>query len=146
MKIPRVALAGGALVCALWAAAVPALADCKRPVPIQFAAGTTAANLDGGIARGEIACLTLGARAGQHIAIAQRDRGEGNIVLQFYRPGWKIEQSPDGAEIHGAALPGAEEGTDAPSWAGRLPVAGTYLLVLGTTRGSGAYRIRIEIR
>jgi hypothetical protein len=143
MKRLRAALASAVLI---WAATLPALANCERPVPVQFAAGTTATNLDGGIARGEIACLTVGARAGQRLAIAQRDRGEGNIVLQLYRPGWKIVPISDGLEIRGAALPGAEEGADAPSWSGLLPVAGTYLLVLGTTRGGGAYRMRIEIR
>ncbi len=133
----------------VWALlAIPtAHAACDPPASVRFASGANGANLDGGIARGETACFTLGAQAGQTVAVTQRDKGEGNIVLQLYRPGWKITQSAeDGVTVRGTALPGAEEGKDAPAWSGRLPATGTYLLVLGTTRGGGVYRMRIEIR
>ncbi len=140
----RAAYVAATLASALWASG--AQADCRQTVAVQFAPGASAANIEGGIARGEIACLTLGARAGQHVSIVQRSRGEDNIAMQFYRPGWKIDRGAEGIDIHGSALPGAEEAADAPGWTGQLPTTGNYLLVLGTTRGSGAYRIRIEIR
>jgi len=43
-------------------------------------------------------------------------------------------------------LKGAEEGRDAGEWSGRLPTTGPYLLVLGTSRGGGEYRVRVEVR
>lgn len=104
------------------------------------------ADLDGGIARGDRACFSIDARIGQRLSVTQRDTGEGNIVLQLYRPGWKTAVSSEGVSILGQPLPGAEDGTDAATWSGVLPATGAYLLVLGTTRGGGAYRMRIEIR
>ena len=78
------------------------------------------------------------------MTVTQTDRGEGNIVLQLYRPPWTIAPSPDGPVVRGTALKGAEEGRDAGEWSGRLPATGAYLLVLGTSRGGGEYRVRVE--
>ena len=132
----------------LWALLLSpaAFAACDKPVPVRFPAGANATSLDGGIHRGERDCFTLGARAEQRLTVAQRDHGEGNIVFQLYRPGWKIVPTPDGPDVRGKALPGAGEGDDAPSWSGSLPESGAYLLVIGTTRGGGEYRLRVEIR
>ncbi len=132
----------------LWALllAPAAFAACDKPVPLRFPAGTNATSLNGGIPRGATDCFTLGARAEQRLTVTQRGRGEGNIVVQLYRPGWKIVPTPDGPDVRGKALTGAGEGDDAPSWSGPLPESGAYLLIIGTTRGGGEYRLRVEIQ
>ena len=129
-----------------FAAATPAFADCENPEPIRFAPGTSAADLDGGLARGDRACFTIAARTGQHVAVTQPNRGEGNIVLQFYRPPWTVTVLPHGPRVSGTALPGAGEGEDAAEWRGTLPATGAYLLVLGTSRGGGEYHVCVEVR
>ena len=75
-------------------AAVPVVAGCDKPAPIRFAPGASAADLTGGLARGDRDCFTISARTGQWMTVTQTDRGEGNIVLQFYRPTWTIAPSP----------------------------------------------------
>jgi len=40
-------------------AAVPAVAGCDKPAPIRFAPGASAADLTGGLARGETPGLTI---------------------------------------------------------------------------------------
>ena len=127
-------------------AAVPAVAGCDKPAPIRFAPGASAADLTGGLARGDRDCFTISARTGQRMTVTQTDRGEGNIVLQLYRPPWTIAPSPDGPVVRGTVLKDAEEGRDAGEWSGRLPTTGPYLLVLGTSRGGGEYRVRVEVR
>ena len=136
--------AGAAVLLAL--AAVPAAAGCDKPAPIRFAPGASAADLTGGLARGDRDCFTISARTHQRMAVTQTDRGEGNIVLQLYRPPWTIAPSPDGPVVRGTALKGAEEGRDAGEWSGRLPATGAYLLVLGTSRGGGEYWVHVEVR
>ena len=120
-------------------AAHPAWAGCDRPAPVRFSAGAFATDLSGGVARGERACFTIGAGAGQTLSVTQRKSPDDNIVFQIYQPGWK----PD---LSGTALKGAADGDDARAWSGKLPAKGNYLLVVGTTRGGGEYNLRIEIR
>jgi hypothetical protein len=136
-------IAGAAL---LLNSAASAGAICDQPPAIHFARGATSAQLAGGIARGERDCFTIGARGGQRMTVTQMDSGEGNIVLQIYQPPWRIISTPDGPTINGKALDGAEEGRDASNWAGRLPMTGSYLLVLGTSRGGGNYSLRVDVR
>lgn len=123
-----------------------AAAPCDNPRPVQFPVGGAQAQITGGIARGELACWTVGGRRGQHMTVRQPANDHNNIVLQIYRPPWSVAHSPDGIRIHGRALPGTAEGQDATGWTGVLPATGSYLLVLGTTWGGGPYRVRIEIR
>jgi hypothetical protein len=130
----------------LASAAAPVMASCHDPKPIRFAPGTTAAELTGSIARGERECLTLAARTGQRLTVTQTDLGEGNIVLELYRPRWTVVPSADGTVVRGRALEGAGEGRDAREWRGRLPTTGAYLLVIGTSRGGGEYKVRVEVR
>ena len=136
-------IAGAAL---LLNSAASAGANCDQPPAIHFARGATSAQLAGGIARGERDCFTIGVRGGQRMTVTQMDSGEGNIVLQIYRPPWRIISTPDGPTINGKALDGAEEGRDASNWAGLLPISGSYLLVLGTSRGGGEYSLSVDVR
>jgi hypothetical protein len=120
-------------------------APCEAPQPIRFAVGAFAATVSGGIARGEIACRTISARLGQHMSV-HVSSVEDNTVVQIYRPGWTIIRKDSGFEINGVALAGLAEGSDARSWAGHLPKSGTYLVVLGTTRGGANYQLHVEIK
>jgi hypothetical protein len=138
-----IGVAAAFLLHAFWSAATVA-APCNTPRPVRFARGQTAAEVRGGIARGEQDCRTFAARAGQLLS-ASVGSVEHNVVFQMYRPGWRIARNDGGFEIAGTALPGAGEGDDASSWSGRLPRTGSYLVVLGTTRGSGEYRLHLRI-
>jgi hypothetical protein len=123
-----------------------AIAGCERPRPVLFSPGAFAAELTGSVPRGERDCFTIGGAAGQVLSVRQRPGPDNNIVFQLYRPGWKIKHGPDGTDVLGATLRGAGEGDDARTWSGSLPAKGNYLIVVGTTRGGGEYRILIEIR
>ena len=74
-------------------------ASCKAPPAIQFAPGATAGSQTGGIARGELACWALSATQGQRVELKVRSP-EGNVVLQFYRPGWALRKE-DGDMVVG---------------------------------------------
>ncbi len=133
------------VACVVFASGARA-ASCRAPSPVHFAPGATSAELTGGVPRGERDCYTLAALGGQRLAVTQPGRDETNIVLQLYRPPWRIATSAGATTVTGRALPGAGERADARGWSGVLPVSGTYLLVLGTSWGSGEYRVRIAIR
>lgn len=129
------------------AVAQPALAGCDRPAAIRFAPGAFASEVTGGIPRGEVACFTFGAGAGQKLSVTQKPGPDNNIVFQIYQPGWKVTRDRDGIyDMVGTPLRGAAPGEDTATWSGTLPTKGTYLIVVGTTRGGGGYQIRVEIR
>ncbi|MGE0224148.1 MAG: hypothetical protein AB7F35_19665 [Acetobacteraceae bacterium] len=131
----------------LWVTAVlPVLAACPPPTPVRIPQGATATTLSGGVVRGERACYTLTARQGQLLSITQADTPDTNIVFQVYRPPWRLAGSRTDLLVRGTALPGTEEGNDARHFTGLLPVTGDYLLVIGTSRGSGEYRLYLDIR
>jgi hypothetical protein len=113
--------------------------------PIQFARGTSSAEVKGAVIRGERALYSFKARAGQ-IASLRISALEDNAVFQFYAPGAKPEMRDSVLEILGDALPGAGEGEDAVRWEGALPASGAYLLVVGPTRGNAEYRLTVTIR
>lgn len=140
--IARTGVAGPLLW--LLAAGAAYAAPCDAPRPIHVVPGTNSAEAHGGIARGELDCLTIAARAGQGVRVTIASV-EDNVVLQLYRPAWTMTQQDGAFTIAGTTLPGAEEGTDARSWSGVLPASGAYLMVLGTTRGGGEYRLKLEI-
>ena len=119
-------------------------APCSAPRTVRFTPGAASGEMHGSIARGEVACLTIRAHAGQRLDVGVHSI-ENNVVLQIYRPSWRIGQHDGDVIVSGTSLPGTAEGTDARSWRGVLPIGGTYLLVLGTTRGGGEYRIVIAI-
>ena len=126
---------------------MPAAAEaaCPPAKPVRFAPGASGITLNGGIPRGERDCYTLSARKGQVLTVEQSDAPDTNIVFQIYRPPWRIVGAPDQMAVGGTALDGTAEGEDARRFSGPLPATGSYLLVLGTSRGSGEYRLRVEI-
>jgi hypothetical protein len=127
---------------------VPAGAEaaCPPARPVSFTAGASEITLSGGIPRGEHDCYTLSARHGQILTVEQPDAPDTNIVFQIYQPPWRIVGSPEQMAVGGMTLPGTAEGEDARRFSGMLPADGNYLLVVGTSRGSGEYRLRVEIR
>lgn len=126
--------------------AAAAAGACDNPAPVRFPVGASQAEITGGLARGELACWTIGVRRGQHMIVRQADAAHSNIVLQIYRPPWSVAHSADGFTMRGRTLPGAGEGDDTKGWTGVVPENGSYLLVLGTSWGGGQYRVRIAIR
>ena len=54
-------------------------------------------------------------------------------------------RSSYGVTVDGSALPGANEGDDARAFSGIFPASGAYLLVVGTSRGGGSYRLNVRI-
>ncbi|HMD63080.1 MAG TPA: hypothetical protein VKF83_03790 [Stellaceae bacterium] len=132
-------VAAGLLACAAaWAQ------TAETATPIHFARGASRAVISGGVERGGRALYTLGARAGQTLAVRAAAL-ERNVAFQIYRPGFVLP-AQRGDEIQGKTLQGAGEGQDTRHWSGRLPDSGDYLLVVGATRGGAAYRLRISIR
>jgi hypothetical protein len=136
----------GALPLLVWLC-MPASVEaaCPPAKPVHFAAGASEITLSGGIPRGERDCYTLRARQGQILTVEQSDTPDTNIVFQIYQPPWRIVGLPDQMAVGGTTLPGTAEGEDARRFSGALPATGDYLLVVGTSRGSGEYRLRIAI-
>lgn len=136
-------IARAAAAAALLSAAGAALA--QDAVPIRFPPGASAAVVEGAAERGGQAIYSFGARAGQRMTL-RVEAVEHNAALQVYRPGATL--TPDGPEgpVTGATLPGTEPGRDASGWSGRLPETGTYLVVVGPTRGGTSFRLHLAIR
>ena len=70
---------------------------------------------------------------------------EQNAAVQVWLPGATLPADDPMGEITGETLPGAGEGQDATAWSGRLPRSGTYLVVVGPTRGGATYRLHVSI-
>jgi hypothetical protein len=123
--------------------AMPALAQ-PGVTPIRFAPGTSSAEVSGGVERGGRAIYALGARAGQTMRL-RVTAVEHNVAVQVWLPGATLPVDDPMGEITGETLPGAGEGQDATAWSGRLPRSGTYLVVVGPTRGGATYRLHVSI-
>ncbi len=113
---------------------------------MHFAPGAGAAEVDGGLPRGARDCYVLQAHKGQTLAITQPDPADDNVVFQVYQAPWTIRRTEAGWGFGGSPLPGTDETRDTSAWTGTLPASGRYLLVVGTSRGGGTYRLRIAIR
>lgn len=135
----------GVMTASVWcnvASADPA--PCATVKSITFEARRTEASVQGGVARGEVQCFSLDAKAGQsaHLAISSI---EGNAVFQFYRPGWSLARDDGEMTVNGQAYPHAAEGDDARRWSGRLTATGANLIVVGSARGGAAYTLRVAV-
>jgi len=127
----------------LAALAGPALAE-PTVTPIRFAPGASSGEVTGGVERGGRAIYSFGARAGQtlHLRVTAVEQ---NAAVQIWLPGATLPAGDPAGDITGTTLPGAGEGQDATTWNGRLPQSGTYLIVVGATRGGATYRLRLSI-
>ena len=67
-------------------------------------------------------------------------------MFQVYQPDTSVVRDADGIlEFKGKPLQGAGETEDTTRWTGRLPRTGTYLIVVGSTRGNARYSMDIKI-
>jgi hypothetical protein len=115
------------------------------PKPIFFATGSTSGTAGGHVLRGERNLYSVKAQGGQTLTVTLTTP-DGNAVFQLYEPGTTIGRDNDGVlEFHGQALHGAADGEDASRWQGRLPKTGTYLIVVGSTRGNARYSMDVKI-
>ena len=111
---------------------------------IQFAAGSSAATVEGGVVRGDRDTYSLTARKGQTMTV-RIAAVETTAVFQLYGPGAVVLHNDDGQAVEGVALHGAGEGEDTTAWSGVLPASGQYLIVVGGTRGNAAYRLTVGV-
>ena len=139
---PAASLRAGAILAGL-ALAMPAAAE-PGVTPIRFAPGTSSAEVSGSVERGGRAVYSLGARAGQTMRL-RVTAVEQNAAVQVWLPGASLPADDTMGEITGQTLPGAGEGQDATAWSGQLPRTGTYLVVVGPTRGGASYTLRVSI-
>jgi hypothetical protein len=127
------------------AAATYAAEPIPSPKPFYFATGSTSGTVGGHVMRGERNLFSLKAQAGQNMTVTLT-APDANAVFQVFEPGTTIGRDNDGLlEFHGTALPGAGETQDATRWQGRLPKSGTYLIVVGSTRGNARYSMDVKI-
>ncbi len=112
---------------------------------IRFERGASGKDLSGAVIRGERSLYSIDARSGQRLSVSI-SAAEDNAVFQIYEPGARAERRDYGPEILGGkTLPGAGEVDDAKKWSGMLPDTGTYLIVVGPTRGNATYTVRVSI-
>ena len=136
----------GSLLARADAQAASGTPNCASPAPIHFRQGTTGATVAGTVERAEYACYTLSARAGQLLDVQVRS-AEQNVVLIAYEPGYVIKHDADGPDVSGPTFAGAGEQDEAMTVHGRLDRSGTYLFLLGSTRGAGGtYALRVKVR
>lgn len=105
---------------------------------VRFAKGSSGSVIEGAVLRGERDFYTIGARGGQFLSL-QVESMENNAVFDVYLPG---ARKVDDTTINGSTVAGAKEVTKASM---QLPTNGTYLIVVGGTRGNAQYRLSISI-
>ena len=113
--------------------------------PIRFAAGASAATVEGGVVRGDRDDYVITASQGQTMTVRITSAAK-NAVFQLFGPGAVVLHNEDGQAVEGVALRGAGEGEDATAWSGVLPASGRYLIVVGGTRGNAAYRLTVAVK
>jgi hypothetical protein len=126
-----------------------AAAGAAEPVPtpkmIFFATGSSRGTVGGHVLRSARDLYSLKATAGQILTVTITAPDD-NAVFQIYEPGTQIGRDTDGLlQFTGKALPRADDGDDATRWSGRLPRTGTYLVVIGSTRGNARYSMDVKI-
>lgn len=119
-------------------------AAVPTPADVVFPAGTTKTVVYGAVARGEQAYYRFRAGVGQEVHVALLST-ESNAVAQLYGPEPRLVESDGLVEVRGSALPGIGPGDDVAEWFGFLPESGSYLLVVGSTRGGAEYQLSLEI-
>jgi hypothetical protein len=133
----------------LLGAAAAVAAGAAEPVPtpkmIFFATGSTRGTAGGHVLRGARDLYSVKAMAGQIMTVTITAPDD-NAVFQIYEPGAQIGRDADGLlQFAGKALAKADDGDDATRWSGRLPRSGTYLIVIGSTRGNARYSVDVKI-
>jgi hypothetical protein len=112
--------------------------------PIFFAAGAHKGTVGGRVQRGEYRLYSLAGEAEQLLTVTITAPGN-NAVFEIYPPGTKIALDADGQlTFTGKALHDANA-LDPARWSGRLPDDGTYIIAIGSTRGSARYSMDVKI-
>jgi hypothetical protein len=115
------------------------------PKPVFFAHGATSGTVGGHVLRGDRALYSLKAAAGQILTVTITTPDD-NAVFQIYEPDAAVGRDADGLlEFKGKPLHGASDSEDTTRWQGRLPRAGTYLIVVGSTRGNARFSMDVKL-
>jgi hypothetical protein len=115
------------------------------PKPIFFATGSSSGTVGGHVVRATRDLYSLKATKGQIMTVTLTAPDD-NAVFQIYEPDTAIGRDPDGIlEFKGQALRAAGDGDDATRWRGALPRTGTYIIVVGGTRGNARYSMDVKI-
>jgi hypothetical protein len=110
-----------------------------------IATASASCTVGGRAQRGDRNLYSVNAKAGQTMTVTITTP-DGNAVFQLYEPGTTIGRDNDGLlEFHGKALHGAADGEDATRWSDRLPKSGSYLIVVGSTRGNARFSMDVKI-
>jgi hypothetical protein len=133
----------------LLGAAAAAAAGAAEPVPtpkmVFFPSGSTRGTAGGHVLNGKRILYSVKAEAGRTMTVTITAPDD-NAVFQIYEPGTQVGRDADGLlQFTGKALANANDGDDATRWSGRLPRAGTYLIVIGSTRGNARYTMDVKI-
>lgn len=113
--------------------------------PIFFASGSSRGTIGGHVIRGQHDLYSLTGAAGQTMSLTVTAPDD-NAIFQIYEPGTTVGRDAGGAlEFKGKVLRAAGEGEVTTRWSGRLPVQGTYLLEVGSTRGQARYSMDIRL-
>jgi hypothetical protein len=132
-----------ALILCCLASSLVLAQDQTAPTAIRFPSGQAGTTIEGAVIRGERDLYSLDARAGQTMTVAVTS-SERNAVFQIYAPGVRIRHTEDGYDFQGTELTPAN--SDVRSWKGGLPARGSYLIVVGGTRGNASYKLTVGIR
>ena len=126
-------------------AAVGAAEPVPTPKVIFFSTGSTRGSTGGHVLRGSRDLYSVKATKGQIMTVTITAPDD-NAVFQIYEPGTEIGRDADGLlQFTGKALAHADDGDDATRWSERLPRTGTYLIVVGSTRGNARYSMDVKI-
>jgi hypothetical protein len=143
-KGARVMTLHKALILVTLAACVGPTSSAQLEVrEIRFAAGKISATVSDAVVRGQRHLWSFDARAGQRATVTVT-APENNAVFQIWQPGARVKAGAF-LEVEGEALPGAAEGHDARRWEGRLPLTGSYLVIVGPSRGNAEYRLTVTL-
>jgi len=113
------------------------------PRELRAEAPSGLTRISGAVLRGETDHFIFIGKSGQRVSISITSK-EKNAVFQLYLPGYEMAPSPS-AEIKGETLPNAGEMDDATNWSGKLPRSGTYLVVIGPSRGNTNYVLTFRV-
>jgi hypothetical protein len=131
------------LVLLLGASPARSAEPVPAPQPIFFAAGSSSGTVGGRVVRGKRDLYSVKAIARQILTVTITTP-DGNAVFQIYEPGTTISRDADGLlEFKGKTL--HDVGADAARWSGRLPLSGTYIISVGSTRGNASYSMDVKL-
>ena len=115
------------------------------PKPIFFAMGPTHGTVGGRVARGARDLYSLKAAAGQTLTVTITVPDD-NATFEIYEPGTIIGRDADQLlTFKGKALHAPAPGEDTTRFHGRLPTSGSYIIAVGSTRGSARYSMDVKV-